>query len=53
MSGEDSNLFLHSSLRKDFSSLGFVNFFYLPTLGKFVGLLVRKYFLHTTKAVLI
>ena len=41
---KDSNLLFPSSLSKDLSSHGIVNFFHLPTLGKSFTVLVQKNF---------
>ena len=53
ISSKDSNLLLHSSLTRDLLSHCAVNFFGLPSLGKFFTDLVRKIFLQTRKAALI
>ena len=45
-----SNLLHHSTLNKDFSCLGVLIFFGLPTLGRFFTVLNLKNFLHTAKA---
>ena len=46
-------LFQNLVFFQSLSSLGVVDYFSLPTLGEFLTLLVRKNFLHTTKAALI
>ena len=47
---KDSNLLHRSTLNKDFSCLGVLIFFGLPTLVRFFTVLNLKDFLHTAKA---
>ena len=51
ISCKDSNLLLRSSLSKDLSSHGVVNFFGLSAIGNYFNVLVRKK--HTTNPALI